>query len=455
MELNLNTSQKLNLSQRMVLSANILQMSSVELNEYLKELSETNPLIEYEEKTPSEEKPDTLTKKLEWLDSGDEQNRYYYSQDKEDEGESWNFAVMQDETLEEHLLSQINTQKLNPKVRSAAEFAAKSLDENGYLKETAESISALTGISEEYVTQGIALLKTLDPVGAGASSLSECLKLQLLAEDEPDMTAAAIVTDCLDDLAKNHVKAIAKTLGVSLDEVIASINKIKTLNPKPSRGFSSKESLGYITPDAYIYKNRQGNYDITLSDYYSPSLRINSYYKTIVKNGEDNEAREYISDKLHQAEWVMKCIDRRNSTLMSTLRLIVKIQRDFFDNGTGNLAPMKLSDISLRLNVHESTVSRAVRDKYIQCVWGIFPISYFFSSSVSKASSDEIGGEISQDTVKLKIKEIIGNEDKSKPLSDRAVSEMLEADGISISRRTVAKYRESLGIPGTSVRKKY
>ncbi len=456
MELNLNTSQKLNLSQRMVLSAKILQMSSIELNEYLKELSETNPLVEYEEKAPPENKFDNLSKKLEWLDAGDEQNRYYYSQDKDDEGENWNFSAMQDETLEEHLLGQINTQKLDPNVQAAAEFAAKSLDENGYLKETAQSISVLTGIDDKLAAEGIALLKTLDPPGVGASTLSECLELQLLAADKPDMTAIAIVREHLDAIAKNQLKAIAKGLGVSLDEVIASVNRIKTLNPKPSRGFSSNESLGYITPDAYIYKNRQGDYDITLSDYYSPTIRINSYYKTIVKSGENDEAREYISDKLHQAEWVMKCIDRRNSTLMSTLGLIVRIQRGFFDSGAGNLVPMKLSDIALKLNVHESTVSRAVRDKYIQCVWGIFPISYFFSSSVSKTAQIRSGGqEISQDSAKLKIREIIEKENKAKPLSDRAIAEMLEADGIYISRRTVAKYREALGIPGTSVRKKY
>lgn len=267
------------------------------------------------------------------------------------------------------------------------------------------------------------------------------------------MTAVEIAKNHLDALARNQLKGIAKKLGIPLDDVIEASRRIKSLNPKPSRGFSSNESLSYITPDAYIYKNARGDYEITLNDYYSPSLRINGYYKTIVKSSDSAEAKEYISDKLHQAEWVIKCIDKRNNTLMSTLGLIVEIQRDFFDSGAGNIAPMKLMDISERLNIHESTVSRAVRDKYIQCSWGIFPLSYFFSSSVSK--SDAKDGEISQDSVKLKIKDIIDKEDKCKPLSDRAVAELLEADGISISRRTVAKYREAMGIAGTSVRKKY
>ena len=453
LELNLNTSQKLSLSQRMVLSAKILQMSSIELNDYLKELSQSNPLVEYDEKSPEDTRFDNLQKKLEWLDSGDEQNRYYYSEDKEDESENWNFKTAQSETLEEHLLSQINTQKMKKDIRIAAEFAAKSLDENGYLKESAETISALSGINKEDTEKAIALLKSLDPPGAGAKDLSECLTIQLQSEENPDMTAVEIAKNHLDALARNQLKGIAKKLGIPLDDVIEASRRIKRLNPKPSRGFSSNESLSYITPDAYIYKNAKGDYEITLNDYYSPSLRINGYYKTIVKSSDSTEAKEYISDKLHQAEWVIKCIDKRNNTLMSTLELIVEIQRDFFDSGAGNISPMKLMDISERLNIHESTVSRAVRDKYIQCSWGIFPLSYFFSSSVSK--SDAKDGEISQDSVKLKIKDIIDGEDKCKPLSDRAVAELLEADGISISRRTVAKYREAMGIAGTSMRKKY
>lgn len=437
----------------MVLSAKILHMSSVELNDYLKELAQNNPVVEYDEKEPSEDRLDTLRKKLEWLDSADEQNRYYYSQDKEDEGENWNFAVMQEETLEEHLLAQINTQRLRHEVSLAAEFAVKSLDVNGYLKETPESISRLTGIDMEYTKEAVSLLKTLDPAGVGASDLGECLKIQLTAAENPNETAIAIVTGCLDELAKNQLKSIAKKLGVTLDDVVAAVKEIKSLNPRPSRGFSTNESLSYITPDAYIYKNADGGYDITLNDYYSPSLKINSYYKTIVKNSDSAEAKEYINDKLSQAQWVIKCIDKRNSTLLSTLGLIVSIQKDFFDSGTASLVPMKLSDISEKLGVHESTVSRAIRDKYIQCSWGIFPISRFFSSSLAKKGEEN--AEISQDSVKQRIKEIIDNEDKKKPLSDRAIGEMLEKDGITISRRTVAKYREAMDIPGTSVRKSY
>ena len=453
MELNLNLSQRLLLSQRMVLSAKILQMSSIELNDYLKELSQTNPLVEYEEKRPSVNKFDALSKKLDWLDYADEQNRYYYRQDREDEGENWNFASPHSETLEEYLIAQIDTQRLNNDIRLAAEFAAKSLDENGYLLEDAKSISSLTGIDISLTEKAIELLKTLEPCGVGASDLRECLELQLLNAPEENPTAIAIVRDYLDALAKNQLKPIARSLGVSLNEVIEAAEEIKKLNPKPSRGFSSNESLSYIVPDAYIYKSPSGEYEITLNDFCSPSLKINGYYKAIIKSSGNDEAKEYIANKFNQAEWVMKCIEKRNSTFMNTLRFIVDYQRPFFDSSDGKLSPMKLSDVAAALSVHDSTISRAVRDKYIQCSRGIFPLKYFFSSSVLKAENGK--SEVSQNSVKQRIKEIIDAEDKAGPLSDRAIGEALEAEGISISRRTVAKYREAMGIAGASVRKDF
>lgn len=457
MELNLNTVQKLLISQRMVLSAKILQMNSIELNEYLKELAETNPLVEYEEQQLKDNKIDTFRKKLEWLDSCDEQNRYYYKDDKEDSSESWNFSLSESETLEEHILTQINTQQLPKEVHQAAEFVTKSLDENGYLKDSADSISSLTGIDIKYVKDAISFIKTLDPPGVGAVDLSECLEIQLLSEEPVDTIALLIVKNHLDLLAKNHIKLIAKSVGTSIDKTIDSCAKIKLLNPKPSRGFSSNESLSYITPDAYIYKDRSGNYNINLNNSYVPSLKINSYYKKIIKSDDNADAKEYISDKLHQAEWVMKCIDKRNSTLMSTLELIVKKQYNFFDKGIGNLIPMKLLDISETLKVHESTVSRAIRDKYIQCSWGIFPLDYFFTNAIVKKTVTESGNnnEISQNSVKLRIKDIINNENKKKPLSDQKITEILENEDIKISRRTVTKYRESINIPSASMRKQY
>lgn len=489
MELRLNISQKLALSQQMVLSAKILQMSSAELNEYLKELSQSNPVVDYDEKPLPEGRDDSLSKKLEWLESVDEQNRFYYREDREDETENRNFSTPE-ETFEEHLLSQIRTQKLKPEIKLAAEFAVKSLDENGYLKESVQSLSELTGINNEDTQKAVDLIHTLDPIGTGAQDLKECLLIQLYAENSPDMTAAAIVRDHLDELARNKLKHIASKLGVSLDDVISSSKKIKSLNPKPSQGFPSRDNPGYIVPDACVYKTPSGEYEAVLSDFYASSFKINGYYKDIVRSGDNPDALEYVNEKLRQAQWVLKCIDKRNSTLLSSIQAIIHIQKPFFDKGAGNLVPMKLSDIASLLNIHESTVSRAVRDKYIQCSWGVFPLGYFFSSSVSRAPKntraqgngtdtavayddikrdspvlhggssssegpDEGCGEISRDSIKLRIREIIAGEDKKHPLSDRAIAEVLEGEGVVLSRRTVAKYRESMGIAGTSMRKDF
>jgi len=455
-ELNISLNQKLSLSQRMVLSAKILQMSSIELNDYIKELSESNPIIEYTEKEAEQNKFDTLRKKLEWIDAVDEQNRYYYSEDRDDEAsnDNWNFRIENSNTIEEYLLSQINTQKLPKNIKKAVEFAVKSLDENGYLKESADTISAFCGISEVEAQKAIDFAKTLDPLGICAFDLKECLLIQLLSENTPDLTAVAIVENHLDLLARNQLKTIAKLLNTSLDNILISIHKIKTLNPRPASGFSTNDSLNYITPDAYIYKTKEGFYEIKLNDYYSPSIKINGYYKDIIKISDDIKAKEYVRTKLNQAEWVIKCIDKRNSTLNSTLKLIVEKQINFFDYGPGYLVPMKLSDIASILNCHESTVSRAIRDKYIQCRQGVFPIAYFFTCPASSASNDTLQS-VSQESVKNRIKDIINNEDKLKPLSDREISELLEKEGIIISRRTVAKYREAMEIGGTSIRKDF
>lgn len=456
MKLSLNISQKLTLSQRMVLSAKILQMSSLELNDYLKELSERNPIIEYTEKETEQNKFDTLRKKLEWLDAGDEQNRYYYKEEREDEAnnDNWNFRINDRSTLEEYLLSQINTQKLPKQIKKTAEFAIKSLNENGYLKETTESISAFCRVSESDAQKAISLVKSLDPLGIGAHDLKECLLIQLLSEKTPDETAIELVKNHIDLLAKNQIKTISKLMDKPIETVLESIQKIKTLNPRPGNAFSTNESLNYIIPDAYVYKSEEGNYEISLSDQSSPTIKINSYYKDILKISDDITAKEYVSRKMNQAEWVINCINKRNTTFLSTLSIIVDKQLDFFENGIGHLAPMKLSDISSTLSIHDSTVSRAIRSKYIQCRHGVFPIEYFFTYAVS-AYSNETSHSVSQECAKNKIKEIINNEDKHKPLSDREISKLLEEEGISISRRTVAKYRDAMDIGCTSIRKEF
>ncbi|MGL4791195.1 MAG: RNA polymerase factor sigma-54, partial [Anaerotignaceae bacterium] len=209
-------------------------------------------------------------------------------------------------------------------------------------------------------------------------------------------------------------------------------------------------SLEYIVPDAIVVKGNEG-YEIVLNDKFFPNMGINSYYKEILENSEDDKTKEYVYNKVKQVQWVMTCINKRNATLTKTLECIINIQQSFFDNGTGYMKPMCLADVANTIGMHESTVSRTVKQKYLQCQHGVFPLSYFFQTSISSSSSEE--KDFTPEKIKIMIKNIVDKENKSSPLSDREITECLNNEGVEISRRTVAKYRESIGILGTSGRK--
>lgn len=455
LDLILNLSQKMALSQKMLQSAEILQMSSQELENYIKELSVENPVVDFEENSEDLTKYDILKKKLEWLDASDEQNRVYYKEEKEEENsnDNWNFCKNSDENLEEYLLSQVNVLPLKKCELAIAHYIIECIDENGYLlDETCQSISKRLKVSNDIVEKMILVIQSLEPSGVGARNLKECLLLQIKRLEINNPLAETIIKNELETVGKNQLHIIAKRLKVSIDEVIAATNFIKSLNPKPGNSFYSNKALEYIRPDAVIIKGRDG-FEIILNDSFLPTIKINSYYKSIVNNDSENSAKDYVCDKIRQAEWAMKCISKRNSTLTKTLEVIVEIQKDFFEYGIGNLKPMRLIDIAQKIDMHESTVSRAVRDKYLQCSWGIFALNYFFSIGIS--SAEDIEDKITPNTIKIKIKSIIDEENKQSPLSDREITEKLTQKGINISRRTVAKYRETMNIPGTTGRKAY
>jgi len=451
MDLTLNTSQKLLLSQKMLQSTEILQMSSAELIDYIKEAAVENPVMELEEKHDDSEKFDLLRKKIDYIDASDEQNRTYYAQEKDDEDENddWKFKQKSGQSLEEYLSEQLNLIPLDKNSLSIGKYIIGCINSNGYLEVSENDIASSLKTDVKEVHRILGIIKTFEPTGVGAANLQECLVLQLNKVGCKDDTARAIVNEHLELLGKNQLHVIAKKLKVSIDEVIEASAKIKSLNPKPGNSFDSGKSLDYITPDALI-KEKNGTFEIILNDHYMPGISISSFYKTVVRNSDDAEAKNYVNEKIRQAEWIMKCISRRSSTLKNTIEIIVDIQHDFFLNGGGNLKPMCLNDVATALGMHESTVSRAVKDKYVQCRHGIYPLNYFFKAAVPSAiSSDSITAE----RIKLMIKEYIDEEDSSSPLSDREITEKLTSAGINISRRTVAKYRESMGILGTSGRK--
>jgi RNA polymerase sigma-54 factor len=361
----------------------------------------------------------------------------------------WNITDNRGEDLEEYLISQLVTLPLTEKEQEIAEYLIDLLDSRGYLEDELSIVSENLCVEDEEVLRMLKVVQSLEPAGVGARNLSECLLLQLDRQKMDEPLVRAIVKDYLEQLGKNQLPQIARKLKVTVEEVMQALEVIQTLNPKPGNSFSSRENLKYITPDVTVVKLK-GYYEILLNEYMYPRMSINNYYRSMMKNGSDRETKEYVSTKVRQAEWIMQCVSQRNVTLMNVSKCIVDVQERFFTYGPGYLQPLKLADVAETIGVHESTVSRAVKDKYLQCSWGIYPMNYFFIGSISKKGTDST---TTADTAKTLLKEIIDGENKEKPYSDRVLADKLMEKGVKISRRTVTKYREALGIRDASGRK--
>ncbi len=426
MKLSMTVAQKQILSQRMQQSAEILQMGMITLCEYMQNVAIENPVIEWDE-TSNEQEYDKVLKKLEWLDATDEQNKRYYQEEKEDqeENDDWKFKQQEEETLEEYLLFQINTLPITTKQRNILSFLVKSIKEDGYLEEdTLMILKEKFHITEQQAQQALKYIQSLEPAGVGARNLQECLLLQIKRQPQKYPLCEKIINQYLEILAKNQLHIIAKELKVKIVEVVEASEIIKKLCPKPGIVFPSKEKTEYIIPDIII-KQKEDTFLVIINDKFLPKLKIK------------------------QAEWAMQCIARRETTLIKIAECIVQLQKPFFQQKNEGLLPMRLYDVAQKTGVHESTVSRAIKEKYLQCYKGIFPLSYFFSTSVSTKSEKML----SSDNVKKMIVKMINEEDKKKPFSDKVLAEKLNKEGVEISRRTIAKYRDALGIAGASKRK--
>ena len=444
MDLKLQTVQSHVLSQKMIQSAQILQMSSQELEAYMKEISLENPVIDLDEQYETGSYDGEIRRKIEWLESSDEQNRVYYNNDYTEDGERdcWNFDTEEGESLAEYLLSQLLTKNLTKQQVKIVEYIVNCLDDKGYFTEDKEQLAKNLGTDTDRVEEVLSMLKKLEPAGICAESLAECLMLQLERKGMSTPVLRNIVENYLELVGKNQLHVIAKKLKIPVETVQADCELIKGLNPKPGASFCSRETLKYITPDVTVVK-LGGYYEILLNEYMYPKITINSYYKGMLQEDTPKEAKAYIGEKVRQAEWVMNCISQRNKTLLQVTKTIVDMQENFFLKGQGYLESMRQADVAGKLSVHESTVSRAVRDKYLQCSWGIFPMNYFFSKGIASENGQ---GAVTPEKIKQLMAEIIDGENKKKPYSDRVISEKLNEKGVHISRRTVAKYREQAQI---------
>ncbi|MGE4232410.1 MAG: RNA polymerase factor sigma-54 [Bacteriovoracia bacterium] len=363
-------------------------------------------------------------------------------------------------TLTDHLLWQLSLTQLTDEEKRFGELVIGNINDEGYLRVAVEDISGEAKIEVEDALEVLKLMQKFDPVGVCSRSLQECLKVQAEFLQPRNELVEKIIDSHLTDLEKRNYQIVARALGVSLDEVIAATKVIMEFEPKPGRSFVSADNTQYITPDIYVYKVG-GEFVIQLNEDGMPKLRVSNYYKSLLqqagvgKKSEQPEnkvvAKDYIQDKLRNAVWLIRSIHNRQKTIFKVTESIVKYQREFFDKGVGYLKPMILKDVAQDIGMHESTVSRVTTNKYMHTPVGIFELKYFFNSSISSADG---GSDLASEAVKQKIKQLVAKEDSIRPLSDQRIVELLKSENIDIARRTVAKYRDMMGILPSSRRKK-
>lgn len=454
MNLQLIQTQKLVMTPELKQAIEMLQYSQLELNDFIQEELMTNPVIEMDlPDLPADKKEPA--QEFDWKSIAvsmrdDHEKQRVLTQASKDDETVFESTVSDQDSLLDHLLLQLQFTDVKANEREIATYIIENIDDNGYLDLTPEEVTIKFQVDVEVFNRLLYIIQGFEPVGVAARNLQECLKLQIIADENAHILALAIVERHLKDLAENKIALIAKALNAHLEDVQRATDYIKTLEPKPGRKFAGNTEIRYIVPDVAVQKQKDG-YQIIINDSTAPKLHISNFYQSVLQSNEESTASEYISKKLNSALRLIKSIEQRRNTIYKVVTSIVEEQKEFFDKGPLYLKTLTLKEIADLVGVHESTVSRAVSGKYLQCVHGLFEIKYFFQSGVSS----EMGEGISAETVKKIIKEQIDKEDQKKPVSDQHLADVLNELGIKISRRTVAKYRDELLIPATSKRKRF
>ena len=343
-------------------------------------------------------------------------------------------------SLADHLEEQLRFVTEDPAARRIGAEIIGNLDEDGYLRAELQEIAQRCAATPEEVERVLTeMIQKFDPIGVGARTISECLLLQLRSNPPVDPVSVEIVERHFEDLSRRRYADIARALKLSADRIMESVEEIMALEPKPGRRFGGNDSR-YIVPDVFVYK-LGSDYTVMLNEEGIPRLRVNSLYRSLLRSSGD-EARQYVEQKLRSALWLIKSVDQRQRTLRKVTQSIVKFQREFLDKGLPYLRPLSLRDVGEDISMHESTISRVTTNKYVETPQGLFELKFFFHSGI--ASGD--GEMVSSVSVKKMIQDLLGNEDATKPLSDQEVAGILKGRGLTIARRTVAKYREELGI---------
>ena len=486
---NLRVDQRLQmiLAPRMIQSMEILQLPMLALQERIEQELESNPMLEIASESPeqspeepvespSEEMPDGeqdfVVKEdtsnvedferlsslgpdyddFDWPAQGRRAHRD--SSERDPKMEAMANTAARDTSLDEYLRLQWSFVSAPEAIKKAGELIISFIDDDGYLRITLDDLPNRTSqaVTLEELNEALKLVQTLDPPGAGARTIQECLLLQLSAVDDDSSVERELILNHLDDIKLNRYPAIAKKSGLSIEQINAAVGRIARLDPAPGHAIG-QQPAAYIVPDVIIeYDPASDSYQARLADDHVPNLAISSQYRSMFDSGSlDAKAKEFLQRNIRSARWLIDAIQQRRQTLMRVVKAVISVQRDFLDNGLSYLKPLPMLQIAEQLGIHVATVSRAVADKYAQTPQGILPLRQMFSGG-TQTDSGEI---LSWNGIKAKLMKVIESEDKHNPLSDDQIVERLKAGGLRLARRTVAKYRKVMNIPPARRRKQF
>jgi RNA polymerase sigma-54 factor len=467
MNLNLKMSQKLVMTPMLQQAIKLLPLARLELAQLVRQEIIENPVLEelledeneqdsnQEESGPKEE----LTPDAEQDTTPQDQEIDWdsYFQDNIDRGmsiESYaekpsiEATYKKEATLADHLMWQLDLTVDSESDKFIGTCIIGNIQNDGYLCADLQEIVTISQSNEENVLRVLKIIQGFEPTGVASRSLKECLTLQAQALSEKNPYVEVLIESYLERLEDRYLQKVASELKISLDEVLEALEIIKGFCPKPGLLFSS-EGVDYVVPDLVVVKTDKG-YDVALNDEGVPNLQISSYYHNLLKTTKEGQTKEYLEDKYRSALWLIKSIDQRRQTIYKVGKSIVKLQKDFLDDGLSYLQPMVLKDVAKDIEMHESTVSRITTNKYIDTPQGVFELKFFFHSGIKSY----MGNSMSSIRVKNMIKEIITEEDRNSPLTDDQMVEALMMKNVKIARRTITKYRKELNIPPASKRKK-
>jgi len=475
LDLSLKLQQKL--SFQMIQSLKLLQVNTLQLEQLLRTELEMNPVLEASDELETEaEEVQSADQKEEEPDTGEETDAaddlkageddidweeyleegfdlgYSYNEERDPNDEQYDRSPVYHVSLEEQLTRQLTEKKVPEKLELLVQFIIGSLDVDGYLRLELSDIAQFTQSSVFDVEEALHIIQMMDPPGIGARNLRECMMLQLQARKLHDSLAMRIIAEAWDLFERMKIPDLSRKFGVEPRVIQDAIDVLKTVDPKPGSGYAGDKSSA-ITPDLIVEKI-DGKFVVMLNDRTIPSLHISNAYAKLIKRGSTakSDVKKYVREKFNSATWLIRSIEQRKNTMLRVMYAIIERQQEFFEKGPPNLNPLKLQDVADMIEMHISTISRVTSNKYVQTRHGIFELKYFFTEAIAQ---DAGSSDVSTERIKNRIREMVENEDRTRPLSDQRIADDLEKEGMAVARRTVAKYRELLKILPARLRQKY